>query len=69
MEHIENLSVAEVLQICLRKFPEYEVEANENFFYIKRIESNSNKRNINSKDILTKNNNLYTLKLDKGRLS
>lgn len=64
---IENLSVAEVLQICLRKFPEYEVEANENFFYIKRIESNSNKRNINSKDILTKNNNLYTLKLDKGR--
>lgn len=65
---IADLSVEDVLDICIRKFPEYEVEKNENFFYIKKIETIETKKNSKIQDVLIKDNGLYTLNLEKGRL-
>jgi len=64
---IESLSISEVLNICMKRFPEFEIETNENFFYIKKIQTKDGKQRENLKDAIEKINGLYTLKLDKGR--
>lgn len=63
---IADLTVDEVLNICIKKYPEFEVEQNESYYYIKKIETNNNSKKISTKDVLTKNNDLYTLKLEKA---
>lgn len=64
-----DLPVSEVLNICVKKFPDYEVEINDNFYYIKKIQQNNatTNRKSNSKDYLTKSGDFYTLRLDAGR--
>lgn len=64
-----DLPIEEALKICIKKYPDYEVETNENYFYVKKIPNsiNGEKTRTNSKDVLTRSGDLYTLKLDKGR--
>lgn len=65
---IVELPVEEVLNICIRRFPEYQIESNGNYFYIQRkTYSDSGQKKEIVKDNLIKSNNLYTLNLDKGR--
>lgn len=51
---IESLSISEVLNICMKRFPEFEIETNENFFYIKKIQTKDGKQRENLKDAIEK---------------
>lgn len=66
---IENLSVEEILKICIKKLPDYFVETSESYYYVKRYTekptTQSSKKN--AEEVLVKNGNLYSLNLDKGR--
>lgn len=64
---IVDLTINEVLNICIKKYPEFEVEQNDSYYYIKKIDTSDNRQKVTTKDILTKENGLYTLKLEKGR--
>lgn len=65
---INNLPIDEVLNICIKKMPDYSIEVSDSYYYVKKyiekIPSTSRKKN---EEILKKNNSLYTLNLDKGR--
>ena len=64
---IENLPVQEILEICVKKYPDYIVEATDSYYYVKRnVEKQGGTKN-NSGTALKKNGSLYTLNLDKGR--
>lgn len=65
---IVDIPVEDALGILIKRFPDYEVENNENYFYLKKTVSKDNeKKKVNTKDVLSKNDGLYTLKLEKGR--
>lgn len=65
---IVELPIEEVLNICIKRFPEYQIESNGNYFYIQRKDSPDNVQNkVAIKDNLIKSNDLYTLNLNKGR--
>ena len=65
---IVELPIEEVLNICIKRFPEYQIESNGNYFYIQRKDSPDNAQNkVAIKDNLIKSNDLYTLNLNKGR--
>ncbi|SEQ90027.1 type II secretion system protein D (GspD) [Treponema bryantii] len=64
---IENLPVQEILEICIKKYPDYAVESTDSYYYVKRnVEKQGGSKN-NSGTALKKNGSLYTLNLDKGR--
>lgn len=64
---IDNLPVQKVLEICIKKFPEYVLEANESYCYIKRLTEKQNILNESGNDSIKKNGDLYSINLDKGR--
>ena len=64
---IDNLPVPKVLEICIKKFPEYVLEANESYYYIKRLSEKQNNQNESGNDSIKKNGDLYSINLDKGR--
>lgn len=64
---IVDLTIDEVLNICIKKYPEFEIEQNDSYYYVKRIETSDNNKKVTTKDVLTKENDLYSLKLEKGR--
>ncbi len=47
---IDNLPVPKVLEICIKKFPEYVLEANESYYYIKRLTEKQNNQNESGND-------------------
>lgn len=66
---IENLSVMDILSICTKKLPEYVVEDNETYYYIKKkTTSVANVPVSERKQALTRDGNNYSLALDSGRL-
>ena len=64
---IENLPVQEILEICVKKYPDYLVEATDSYYYVKRNVENQGRTKNNSGTALKKNGSLYSLNLDKGR--
>lgn len=65
---VNQIPVDQVIQICIKKFPEYSLEVGDNYYYVKkesllRDEVKNKKRGIN----ISKNDELYSLNLDKGR--
>ena len=64
---IENLSIQEVLEICIKKYPDYSVETTESYYYVKREVDKQSSAKISSNIGLKKNGSLYSLNLDKGR--
>lgn len=65
---IEGLPVDEILQICIKKLPDYSLEKTDSYYYIKKFsEKNNSVQQKNKDEILTKSGNLYTLDLEKGR--
>ena len=65
---INGLSLYEALQICVRKFEDYELIPEKNFFYVKYNEPKKKLSYKNNKEILIKKDGLYTLSVDKARL-
>ena len=64
---INNLSVPDILEICIKKYHDYSVETTDSYYYVKRnVEKQGGSKN-NSGTALKKNGSLYTLNLDKGR--
>lgn len=64
---IDNLPVEDVLNICIKKYPDYIVEATDSYYYVKRNTENQFGTNNNNKDSLIKSNSSYTLSLPNGR--
>ncbi len=65
---ISNLSIEEILNICIRKLPDYSVETTDTYFYVKKSTSKSpNHTKTKIDDMLIKDGNLYTLSLEKAR--
>ena len=65
---IENLSVMEVLKICTKKLPDFGIEAEESYYYIKKEQTEKDlKKTTKIDECLTKEGDLYTLNLEKGR--
>lgn len=64
---IDNLPVQKVLEICIKKFPDYVLEANESYYYIKSLTEKQNNLNESGNDSIKKNGDLYSINLDKGR--
>lgn len=65
---INGLSVYESLQICVRKYEDYELIKENNFFYVTYNEPKKKISYKSTKEILTKKDGLYTLSVDKARL-
>lgn len=65
---INGLSVYESLQICVRKYEDYELIKDNNFFYVTYNEPKKKISYKSTKEILTKKDGLYTLSVDKARL-
>ena len=57
---IDNLPVQKVLEICIKKFPDYVLEANESYYYIKRLTEKQNNLNESGNDSI-KRMETYTL--------
>lgn len=64
---IDNLPVQDILEICIKKYPDYSVETADSYYYVKRtVEKQGGSKSSNG-TALKKNDSLYTLNLDKGR--
>ena len=64
---IDNLPVQDILEICIKKYPDYSVETADSYYYVKRtVEKQGGSKSSNG-TALKKNGSLYTLNLDKGR--
>ena len=64
---IENLPVSDILEICIKKYPDYAVEATDSYYYVKRnVEKQASSKSSGSNS-LKKNGSLYSINLDKGR--
>lgn len=65
---IENLSPEKVLEICIKKLPDFQLETNSDYYYLKRMAKNESSSTKNStKKVLVRNGDYYTLSLEKGR--
>lgn len=66
---IENLPVLDVLSICTKKLPEYTVEDNSTYYYIKKNQNVNPVTGIAERpQVLQKEGDVYSLSLDTGRL-
>ena len=62
-----NLPIEEILSIVIKKFPDYIVENNDSYYYVKKY-TEKNKVQLKSvNEVLVQNGNLYNLNLEKGR--
>lgn len=64
---IDNLTVSNVLEICIKKFPDYVIESTDSYYYIKRLTEKQNNQNESGSNSIKKNGDLYSINLDKGR--
>lgn len=64
---IEKLSPGSVLEICIKKLPDFEIESSNDYFYIKRISKTENTTNKKNQKYLQRTGDLYSLSLEKGR--
>ena len=64
---IENLKPETVLEICTKKIPDFEIEAAENYYYVKRIAKTENQSGKKNQKYLQRTGDLYSLSLEKGR--
>ncbi len=64
---IDNLPVQDILEICIKKYPDYSVETADSYYYVKRTVEKQGCSKSSNGTALKKNGSLYTLNLDKGR--
>ena len=65
---IENLPVMDVLKICTKKLPDYKIESEDSYYYVKKdVPEKENKKTIKIDECLTREGDYYTINLEKGR--
>lgn len=65
---MDSLPVEDILKICIKKLPDYSVEVNDNYYYVKKnIEKTNSPSQKKTEEFITKSGDLYTLDMDKGR--
>lgn len=65
---IEKLPVNEILEICIKKYPDYTIEAADSYYYVKRnAEKHTSSNQKQSKEIIKRTGSLYNLNLPNGR--
>jgi len=64
---IDNLQISDILEICVKKYPDYSVETAETYYYIKRNSEKQSSSKSSGTNALKKNGNLYSINLEKGR--
>lgn len=71
--NINNLSILESLEVILKRYSDYEIEENSNYYYLKRsiIEKNntSSIREKESNEITIGSNGLYSINIEKVRFT
>ena len=65
---MEEVSVEEALDICIKKLSDYSLESQNSYYYVKKDSLNNLKKGKNNNKILTHTGNLYSLNLEKGTL-
>ena len=64
---IVDLPIKDILEICIKKYPDFVIEANDSYYYIKKNEVKSSFSKTTNKEYFKKDGNLYSLNLEKGR--
>ena len=62
-----NLPIEEILSIVIKKFPDYIVENNDSYYYVKKYTEKNKVQQKSVNEVLVQNGNLYNLNLEKGR--
>ena len=68
--HVESLKPARILEMLMKRFPEYQVESGEDFHYIRRLDAagKPDSRMDRPGSLVSLRDGLYTLTTDKARL-
>lgn len=61
---ILDLPIEEILKICIRKFPDFSIESDNSYYYVKRNETKT--LTTRTKEYIKKEDNLYSISLEKG---
>lgn len=64
---ITNLSIVEILSIVIKKFPDYIIENNDSYYYVKKYTEKNKIQQKTDNEVLVKSGNLYNLNLERGR--
>lgn len=68
--HVENSKPAKILEMLMKRFPDYAVETNEDFHYLRRLDASGkpNSRADRPGTLVSLRGDLYTINTDKARL-
>jgi general secretion pathway protein D len=69
--HVENTKPDKILEMLVKRFPEYKVESNADYYYIRRIDATAAKTDAagaKSTSLVGVQNSLYSIDSDKARL-
>ncbi len=64
---INDLPIEEILSIVIKKFPDYIIENNDSYYYVKKYTEKSKIQQKTDSEVLVKTGNLYNLNLERGR--
>lgn len=64
---IQNLSIPDILEICIKKYPDYSVETKDSYYYVRRNAENNTTTKVSASNSIKKNGSLYSINLEKGR--
>lgn len=64
---IQNLSIPDILEICIKKYPDYSIETKESYYYVRRNAENNTKSKVSGSNSINKNGSLYSINLERGR--
>ncbi len=64
---IENLTISDILEICIKRYPDYYIEVKDSYYYVRRNIENKPLSKHSGADSIKKNGNLYSINLERGR--
>ena len=64
---IQNLAISDILEICIKKYPDYSVETKDSYYYVRRNAENNTTTKVSASNSIKKNGSLYSINLEKGR--
>jgi type II secretory pathway component GspD/PulD (secretin) len=64
---VNNLEVQKALEICMLRLPDYSLERGEDYYYIRRLPPDLQKRNQPGRDAVVRSGDAYSVKVDQIR--
>ena len=65
---MEDVSIEDAINICIRKLSDYQLESQNSYYYVQKLEKNSSRASRGNAKVLAHNGDLYSLNLEKGTL-